>query len=671
MKRRVFSLIVCLCMLVGLLSAVVAAADKATTGTVYGIDSGSKLYVRKNAGAGEEIVDRLSNGAVVTILGTDEAGGITWYKVKTPNNITGYASSQYIKVNVSYENDEDFENYLDKQDFPEDYKVKLRQVHAEHPSWVFKADHLSVTWADAYAAETEALKNAISQPESWKSMEYGAYDWKTGSYVAVDSGGWVTAAPAVVAYYMDPRNFLDSTYLFQFEDLQYSPDQTVEGVKAILPSKFDKHAEDLLKAAKKAKISAYFLATRMAQEGSQVDGTFAGYEGYYNFFNYGAYAHSGRGAVTNGAIYAKNQGWNTPYKCLLGSAEKIGNSYILKGQNTLYYQKFDVTDGGNGFYNHQYMSNVQAPSSEGSIRAAKATKAELDSALTFLIPVYQEMPTQKTELPKKTGNNNNFLDSITVKECKLTPSFDRYTDEYSGMVDGDVSSVTITAKANNSGATVKGTGTIKLKPGENIIPVTVIATSGQSRVYTLSITRDAPLPEGERPTITGTDYLITDDLVTAVQPGTDVKKFVEALKIQNGTGKLVDATGKEKTEGAVATGDILQLMSGESVHGEYPVVIYGDVNGDGQINSQDLRRAQRHILGVKPIDSYPLMAADANRDGTVDSRDLRRTQRYILGILNELQPEPATTGTNGTEKATSTTQKTTKKTTSTTKKVTS
>ena len=682
MKRRLLCLWLCLCMLLSISSLAASAASKPTTGTVYGVSSGSKLYVREKAGTGHTVIDRLSSGAVVTVLDTVQADGITWYKVVTPNDVTGYASAEYIKLNVDYETDKDFEKYLDKQDFPEDYKVKLRQVYAEHPNWIFKAQHLSVTWAEAYAAETVALKNAVSSPNAWKSMEYGAYDWKTGSYVAVDSGGWVTAAPAVVGYYMDPRNFLDSTYLFQFEDLQFSDTQTAEGVRAILPTRFDKHAEDLLAAAKKAKVSAYFLATRMTQEGSKVDGTFAGYEGYYNFFNYGAYAHSGRGAVTNGAIYAKNQGWDTPYKCLLGSAQKIGNSYINKGQNTLYYQKFDVTDGGNGYYNHQYMTNVQAPSSEGAIRAKSATKAELNGALTFVIPVYQDMPEEKTVLPNRYGDNNNFLDSITVSGCKLSPSFDRYTDEYSGMVAEDVLSVKVTATPNNPDATVKGTGTIKLKPGENILPVTVTATSGQSRVYTLIITRNAPLPEGEEPIITGDAYSITDNVITAIQPGTTIETFVENLKIEKGTGHLYDADGREKTEGAVATGDILRLMSGNMVCDEYPLVIYGDVNGDGDINSQDLRHTQRHILGVKEMDSYPLIAADANQDNTVNSQDLRRTQRYILGILKDLQPAPTaapsteatnptkTTGeSGGTDKSTSTSK--TKKPESTTEKSTS
>ncbi len=693
MKRRLLCYILCLCMLTGLLIPPISAADKPTTGTVYGVASGSKLYVRKKAGTGYEIVDRLSTGDTVTILDTAKADNITWYKVVTPNDVTGYASAEYIKVNVDYETDKDFEKYLDKQGFPEDYKEKLRQIYAEHPNWVFTAHHLEVTWADAYAAETTALKNAVVSPNAWKSMEYGAYDWKTGTYVAVDSGGWVTAAPAVVAYYMDPRNFLDSTYIFQFEDLCFSDTQTVAGIRAILPSRFDKHAEDLLAAAKEAKVSAYFLATRMTQEGSKVDGTFAGYEGYYNFFNYGAYAHSGRGAVTNGAIYAKNQGWNTPYKCLLGSAKKIGTSYINKEQNTLYYQKFDVTDGGNGYYNHQYMSNVQAPSSEGAIRAKNATKEELNGTLTFVIPVYQDMPAAETVLPGRSGDNNNFLDSLTVKGCRLSPSFDRYTDEYSGMVGEDVLSVDVTAVLNNPDATVKGTGTVKLKPGENIIPVTVTATSGQTRVYTLSITRNAPLPEGERPVITGDAYNVTDNVITAIQPETAVSDFIDTLKIEKGAGKLVDADGNEKTDGAVATGDILQLISGELVCEEYPLVIYGDVNSDGVINSQDLRHTQRHILGVKEMAGYLLTAADANMDETVNSQDLRRTQRYILGILDNLQPEVTTTtdksdttasadktekadGTTAADKSSTTgkrsttTAKTTKKTTETTKKTT-
>ena len=652
MMKRALCALLCLCLLMGTVAFGVQAAGTVVTGTVFGIDADSKLYVRESASTSATVLDKLVNGDVVTILDTKEAGGITWYKVTTSGGKTGYSSAQYIRINVDYQTDEEFEAYLTAQKFPETYKVKLRQLWAQHPTWIFKAQHLSMTWKRATNEESRALKNAITTPESWMSMEKGAYNWTTKTYVPVDSGGWVTACKQVVSYYMDPRNFLDETYIFQFEDLQYSDTQTLAGVKAILPSRYDKYAEDLLKAAKETTVSAYFLATRMTQEGSKIDGDFVGddgtdYSGYYNFFNYGAYAGSQygayHGAVTNGAIYAKQAGWDSPYKCLLGSAEKIGSGYINKGQNTLYYQKFNVA--GENLYNHQYMSNVQAPWAESAKRYKSATAAEKDNALTFVIPVYKEMPETAAPLPGTTGNNNNFLDSLTVTGCTIGPSFDRYTLEYTGAVGEGVTSVTVAATKNYANAKMTGTGTITLKPGENVIPITVTATSGQVRVYNVIITApgDTPPDDGggtvepeKLPTITGTAYTLTET-INGVKPNTTVADLIKNLGIKDGSAVLCDSSGKQKADGIAATGDILEIRTAKgALHKQYPVVIRGDVNGDGKVTSQDLRRTQRHILGVAKVEGYFLTAADANGDGNVTSQDLRRTQRFILGILTSL-----------------------------------
>ncbi len=651
MKKRLLCALLCLCLLLTAvpLTGVLAATE--LKGTVM-LDSG---YLNVRSEPGGNAVGKLYNGDAVTVLDTSIVDGNKWHKITT-GSLTGWCSADFIKIDYTYQNDKEFEAYLTAQGFPEDYKVKLRTIYAEHPNWIFEAHHLSMSWAEALAAENEVRKNAVVSPDAWKSMEYGAYNWDTGKYVEVDSGGWVTASPALVAHYMDPRNFLDSTYIFQFESLHYSEGQTVEGVKAILPSALDKHAEDLIKAAKETKVSAYFLATRMAQEGSHTNGlgtgTVSGYEGYYNFFSYGAYAHSGRGAVTNGAIYAKNQGWDSPYKCLLGSAEKIGNGYINKEQDTLYYQKFDVTDGGNGYYTHQYMTNTQAAAVEGATRAKSASADELDSAIVFLIPIYKDMPEKAAPLPSQTGNNNNFLDKLSVDACTLTPSFDRYTMEYSAQVDGEVAEAVITATPNHKEAKVSGAGNVKLQPGENVIPVTVTATSGEKRVYTVTITREATVEI--MPTVTSDTYLI-GETVTGVATGTKVEDFLKGLTVKDGTGHIYNADGKEKTEGTLATGDILRLYSGSILCLSYPIVIYGDVNGDGVINSQDLRRAQRHILGLSAVNGYFLTAADTNMDGKLTSQDLRKTQRHILGLTETLQPLPPTTSQTSDPSATQTT----------------
>ena len=63
----------------------------------------------------------------------------------------------------------------------------------------------------------------------------------------------------------------------------------------------------------------------------------------------------------------------------------------------------------------------------------------------------------------------------------------------------------------------------------------------------------------------------------------------------------------------------------------------GDVNGDGAVNSVDLLRTQKHILGLEKLTGPYLTAADSNRDGKVDSVDLLRTQKYILKLLESLQ----------------------------------
>ncbi|MBQ5841509.1 MAG: SH3 domain-containing protein [Clostridia bacterium] len=648
-RRKWISFLLCLCLLTTLFANGVLFALAATkaTGTVFGIDPGSYLSVRKTASTSGTLIDKIYNDQVVTIEDTVSGSNKTWYKISYTKNgqaYTGYSSAEFIRINKTYETDEDFETHLTKQGFPEDYKVKLREIHAHHPQWVFMADKLTMTWSTALKEESKALKNAITKPDAWKSMEYGAYNWSTGKYVEVDSGGWVTAAPAVVAYYMDPRNWLDTSYVFQFENLQYSDKHTVDGVKAILPSGLDKFAEDLLKAAKETKVSAYFLATRMRQEGSKILGTWEGddgvtYKNVYNFFNYGAYAGDQygayRGAVTNGAIYAQRQGWDTPYKCLVGSAKKIGDGYINKEQNTLYYQKFDVTDGGNGFYGHQYMTNVQAPSSEGKIRANSLTDAEKNGALTFIIPVYMEMSKTAAPKPSETGNNNNFLDSLTVKGHSLTPSFDRYDMTYSVHA-GNATQIEVTGVLNNKDAKLTGGGKVQLFKGDNEVKLTVTATSGEQRTYTVIVTTTGGEERPDAPVITGKIYSISDT-VTKVEPQTALDKFIGNLAVSNGTAKIFTTDGKEKTTGHVATGDILRLYSGEVLCASYPILIYGDVNGDGKVSSIDLRMMQKHILNVASVEHYSLIAADVNKDDKISSIDLRMSQKYILGITTTLQ----------------------------------
>ena len=254
--------------------------------------------------------------------------------------------------------------------------------------------------------------------------------------VEVDSG-WVDSSRKAVEFAMDTRNFLNSIRVFQFEELSYnSQTNTKKSIEKILyGTEFynktveylnssghnivtDKEYSDLiLSAAKTSKVSGFHLASRIKQEvgpflsHSSISGKVAGYEGLYNFYNIGATSSSEpMGAIINGLKYARDgKGasaetkkkylipWNTKERAITGGAIFIGSSYINLGQNTIYLQKFHVndTEGGELFW-HQYMTNVLAPYSESKLIYNGYSNSDLlDSPMSFIIPIYENMP----ELP--------------------------------------------------------------------------------------------------------------------------------------------------------------------------------------------------------------------------------------------------------------------------------
>ena len=327
----------------------------------------------------------------------------------------GYIFAAYVTVDkrTDYKPDADFEEYLNQQGFPESYKEGLRQLHASHPNWVFVADHNGTDWNTMVQQQNVKTRSLVHKDNisSWKSMADGCYDWEKGEWYSFDSGGYVQASSELVQYVLDPRNFLNETYIFMFEGLSYdSSVQNKDGVDSVIDGSFmdgSSHNLDgytysalLMKAGEVSGVSPYHLATRIIQEqgykgtGRQISGNVSGYEGYYNYYSQNAYASDGYTAVQNGLRYAKGtdtktlRPWNTRYKAVVGGAINLGSWYINKGQDTLYYEKFDVVN-----YSHQYMTNVLAPKSEAKTSKKAYSETTLNNtAFKFIIPVYENMP---------------------------------------------------------------------------------------------------------------------------------------------------------------------------------------------------------------------------------------------------------------------------------------
>jgi hypothetical protein len=62
----------------------------------------------------------------------------------------------------------------------------------------------------------------------------------------------------------------------------------------------------------------------------------------------------------------------------------------------------------------------------------------------------------------------------------------------------------------------------------------------------------------------------------------------------------------------------------------YAEVLYGDVNGDGAVNSQDVTFLRRYLIGGWGVTIDPV-ASDVNKDGFINNQDVTLLRRYLIG----------------------------------------
>jgi len=65
-------------------------------------------------------------------------------------------------------------------------------------------------------------------------------------------------------------------------------------------------------------------------------------------------------------------------------------------------------------------------------------------------------------------------------------------------------------------------------------------------------------------------------------------------------------------------------------------IVYGDLNGDGLVNSSDYSLLKRYILKQIDLTEDKLKAADLNRNGSVDSVDYSILKRFLLKTITQL-----------------------------------
>ena len=344
----------------------VTISSKPQTGTVPSSVSGTTtdaLNYRVKAGTTASVIGTFAKGASVSIYGVTEVSGQKWFKVKV-GTAYYYASSDYISVK------------------------------------------LETAPSDAAPTVKTQTTTATADADPAKLTGSGKISISSGTYIAKDGSNWFNASRDTVAYFLDPRNFLDETRIYMFEDLSYHPEyHTVKATGMVLSgSKLPGcgfTADLFVNAGKKYSISPIHLASRARQETGGGSDTISGvkYNGkvVYNPFNIGAY--SSGNPVRLALKYAYNAGWTTQAKAVNGGADFLAAGYISKGQNSSYLQKWNVLNGASSIATHQYMTNIMAPYYEAqTTKSSYSSYGITNESLTFVIPVYSSMPSS-TSLP--------------------------------------------------------------------------------------------------------------------------------------------------------------------------------------------------------------------------------------------------------------------------------
>jgi len=438
------------------------------------------------------------------------------------------------------------------------YKSLLETLAKDHPNWTFKLYETGLEWETVINSEYQghggSPSNLVpsSYSEAWICSICGKEEYDT-------SGRWYCASLGAIEHVMDPRNSLNDANIFQYLLLSNDKNITKEQVATMAKKISYLNNQNLIDAIYEVannpdyNINPFYIIGKILQEqGSGASALCSGqgykgqYVGYYNLFNVGATGDGTEEVILNGLKYAKSKGWDTPQKAIMGGIGLI-KSYINRGQDTLYYQKFNVTY--EPYYKNQYAQNIFDSQSIGSILKGYYKEADLlDGNFIFEIPLYKNMPTSPVKSP-----------SIASETGEL--------------------------------AYVNANGGLSLRAAPNGGHLTYISE--------------------------GTQILITERAKEKING-----YYWDKVSTPSGIGYMA----RESKDGSKT----YLVVIGENDGDKEEILVSGDCNGDGKVDSMDMYNVIQHILKNSILKDKYFTAADTNKDSKIDSMDMYNIIQIIL-----------------------------------------
>lgn len=684
--KKIFSYFILILFVIGtvLLGLNTRIANASEEYPFNGIVNADSLVVYKGTTTSSGTLTELAYGTTIKVLGNASS---SFYKISFDNGTIGYTWKSYI-INVDnamlssdasgsgIEKYNDYCNSLFTLGFDKSYCPYLYYLHSKYPNWKFLPDKAGVSLENAAKSEEGKVVLQTANSNYWisnKPIE--------GSYYYVND--------TVIASFMDPRNSLFEETIFQFLDLELSKDIVNDDALLSISGKngnLRNYLNDFKTAGLNTGINPLHVMSRSNQEGanksskdengnyvaaySAVTGLYTtstgrtshqGYslDGYYNFFNIGSYADSNYPyTVQRGLAYAAGfldndscitigennlayydetkcsplsyqRPWNTPARAIAGGTEFIANGYVKKGQDNLYFQKFNVSSYSQYTkYTHQYMTNLHAPAGEAGTMVKAYINGELmNSEFVFVIPVYENMPDDNYQAVDKSTNSK--LSSITIND-KVFTEFDSDVVEYNYNLVTSENTFKIGAKTEDSLSTVVGTGDYTFVDNLAVVKLVVTAEDGSTTTYVMNIKKVIP-----EEIVTVSDVVskmgvkVNENFVYGVSPDTAIATLVNTVTKNKGEAVVTNANGKVKNSGSFATGDKITIK-GTNDSKTYTISVKGDINGDGEVNLKDFVLVQSHILNKSKLSNEKFLSGDITYDGKIVLADFVLIQSHIL-----------------------------------------
>ena len=304
------------------------------------------------------------------------------------------------------------EDNLRAQGFSESYIEDLAALQKEHPNWKFVAFKTGIDFDDAVKGEL---------------------------------AGTPTTETNLRAY-LDPRNWLNEKYIFQFESIRKSDAvQSVSSVNAILKktwmanskinyfdtqgisktvTEVNTYADAMIKASNYTNMSANYIAAKIRQENggatysaTAVCGTRPPFQGIYNYFNIGAYTTAMDGLAWAAGFLKANKdtvlydGTNATASPIVTVSNGQRMTYVKEDGE--YYRVTLYNELGNGKYddketgyilksdvNTTYMGNYGRPWTDPNKAIYYGAKYIANGYLTYQYTMYL----QKFNVNAQSGN---------------------------------------------------------------------------------------------------------------------------------------------------------------------------------------------------------------------------------------------------------------------------